>query len=125
MQKARAYLDDQRRLVAVQQPALGAVRPDDGGLGALPIRESDRERILSEIEREVSGTRTPVTPELLAFTPRRRGSLLPIMVVVMFGEQFTAAYADSFIWIVFALVEVLYYRIRGDVADRLGSQVST
>ncbi len=72
LQKARAYLDAQRRLVLV--------RPGDDGKSTLQIREADRERILEEIEREVSGTRTPVTPELLAFTPRRRGSALPIAV---------------------------------------------
>jgi hypothetical protein len=72
LQRARAYLEAQRRLVIV--------RPDDEGMGALPIREADRERILTEIEREVSGTRTPVTPELLAFTPCRHGSALPLMV---------------------------------------------
>jgi hypothetical protein len=72
LQKARAYLDAQRRLVLV--------RPGDDGKSTLQIREADRERILTEIEREVSGTRTPVTPELLAFTPRRRGSALPFAV---------------------------------------------
>ncbi len=72
LQKARAYLDAQRRLVIV--------RPDDDGKGALKIREADRERILGEIEREVTGTRTPVTPELLAFTPKRRGSFMPLAV---------------------------------------------
>jgi len=80
LQRARAYLDAQRRLVVVQSPTLGIARPDDDGTGALPIREADRERILTQIEREVSGARTPVTPELLAFTPRRRGSALPLMV---------------------------------------------
>jgi hypothetical protein len=72
LQKARAYLDAQRRLVIV--------RPDDDGKGAPQIREADRERILEEIEREVISTRTPVTTELLEFKPRRRGSALPLMV---------------------------------------------
>jgi len=72
LQKARAYLDAQRRLVIIS--------PGSDGKGMPEIREADRERILTEIEREVSGTRTPVTPELLSFTPRRRGSLLPLMV---------------------------------------------
>ncbi|OHD72018.1 MAG: hypothetical protein A2177_06925 [Spirochaetes bacterium RBG_13_68_11] len=72
LQKARAYLDAQRRLVLV--------RPGDDGKSTLQIREADRTRILEEIEREVSGSRTPVTPELLSFTPRRRGSALPLAV---------------------------------------------
>jgi hypothetical protein len=72
LQKARAYLDAQRRLVIVH--------PDDDGKGAHPIREADRERILEEIEREVAVTRTPVTTEVLDFKPRRRGIMLPLMV---------------------------------------------
>ena len=72
LQKARAYLDAQRRLVIV--------RPDDDGKGTLQIRDADRERILEEIEREVTSTRTPVTNELLVFKPRRRGSVMPLMV---------------------------------------------
>lgn len=72
LQRARAYLDAQRRLVVVRQ--------DDDGLGALPIRDADRDRILEEIEREVAVARNHVTSELLAFTPRRRGNLLPLIV---------------------------------------------
>ncbi len=72
LQKARAYL------VSQGQPE--PQRPDGVGDRAPPIREADRVRILEEIEREVAGARTPVTPELLRFTPRRRGSVMPIAV---------------------------------------------
>ena len=72
LQKARAYLASQGHT----EPA----RPDGAGSRAPAIREADRARILEEIEREVAAARTPVTPELLRFTPRRRGGVLPLAV---------------------------------------------
>ncbi len=72
LQRARAFLASQGH----PEP----MRPDGDGDRAPAIREADRARILEEIEREVAGARTPVTPELLRFTPRRRGSLMPIAV---------------------------------------------
>jgi hypothetical protein len=72
LQRARAYLTSQ----GYPEPQ----RPDGVGDRAPPIRDADRDRILEEIEREVAGARTPVTPELLRFTPRRRGSAMPIAV---------------------------------------------
>jgi hypothetical protein len=72
LQRARAFLASQGH----PEP----MRPDGDGDRAPAIREADRARILEEIEREVAGARTPVTPELLRFTPRRRGSIMPIAV---------------------------------------------
>jgi hypothetical protein len=72
LQRARAYL--------ISQGHSEPQRPDGVGDRAPPIRDADRVRILEEIEREVAGARTPVTPELLRFTPRRRGSVMPIAV---------------------------------------------
>jgi hypothetical protein len=72
LQRARAYLASQGH----PEPQ----RPDGVGDGASSIREADRVRILEEIEREVAAARTPVTPELLRFTPRRQGIIMPIAV---------------------------------------------
>lgn len=60
---------------------LRLVRPDELGVeDDREISAEDREKIMSQIDGVLAESRMAVTPETLAFTPRRRGALLPVLV---------------------------------------------
>jgi len=50
-------------------------------------------------------------------------SLLPIMVVVLIGAQFTAAYLEEFVWTIFALIEAVTYLARVERPSQVGTGV--
>ena len=44
------------------------------------ITPEERQKVLAQIEQVVAGTRMKVTPDTFAFTPRKNGGILPIVV---------------------------------------------
>ena len=84
------------RSIRESSPALRVLGPDELRVeDDQEITAEERERALAQIEQAVARSREAIAPESLAFHPRRRGSLLPLLIniaalVVVAGGVFLA-----------------------------------
>ena len=74
LKKAQALRDPSESPLRILGPDELRVEQDD------EITPEERQKVLSQIERVVAGTRLKVTPDTFSFRPRKNGGILPIMV---------------------------------------------